>query len=286
MCLIALAVGSHPRYPLVIASNRDEFFDRPTATLSEWRTVDGHTVWSGRDLRDGGTWLGFAPSGRFAMLTNVRQGPIPGGARSRGALVLQWLQSDRDAETFHAHIDASQYAGFNLIVGHVQQGGADCKCFYITNRPLAQQIRAQAAIKSIAFNQIIGLSNASLDAPWPKTLALKSALRRTLLDAPDEQALCDAMLAQLRDATPYPDAELPQTGVPLDLERSLSSAFVARPGTEGALVYGTRCSTLALWSHGNLAIKEWTYTPTGGVSLNAASLATLRKPWPQVAHSD
>jgi uncharacterized protein with NRDE domain len=104
MCLIAMAWGVSAQYPLVIASNRDEFYARPTAPLAEWTTPEGHTIYSGRDLRDGGTWLGFAQSGRFAMLTNVRNpaAPMPAAARSRGALVMADQQPRRRSLVPHA----------------------------------------------------------------------------------------------------------------------------------------------------------------------------------------
>ncbi|MES2424138.1 MAG: NRDE family protein, partial [Pseudomonadota bacterium] len=91
MCLIALALGAHPRWPLVIASNRDEFRSRPAAPLAEWTADNGQPVLAGRDLRDGGTWLGVTPAGRVAMLTNVRRGEPQRGVRSRGELPMRWL---------------------------------------------------------------------------------------------------------------------------------------------------------------------------------------------------
>jgi len=56
MCLVLVAHRVHPRYPLVLAANRDEFYERPTAPLQVW--PDAPEIVAGRDLRGGGTWLG------------------------------------------------------------------------------------------------------------------------------------------------------------------------------------------------------------------------------------
>ena len=81
MCLIAFAIGAHARWPLLIAANRDEQFERPTLPLQRWRSPSGATLISGRDERAGGTWLGLSTRGRVAMLTNVREAQMAPGAR-------------------------------------------------------------------------------------------------------------------------------------------------------------------------------------------------------------
>ena len=71
MCLILLSYKTHPHYPLIIAANRDEFFDRPTAPAAFWE--DAPTLLAGKDLRGGGTWLGVTRDGRIAALANFRE---------------------------------------------------------------------------------------------------------------------------------------------------------------------------------------------------------------------
>ena len=117
MCLIAFALHADPVCPLLIAANRDEFLDRPTEGLHRWALADGTHIVAGRDLRDGGTWLGLSPNGRVAMLTNVRQQQAGPGSRSRGELVTRWLQGHADDEQLAAAIDPAAYGGFNLVVG-------------------------------------------------------------------------------------------------------------------------------------------------------------------------
>lgn len=83
MCLIILSYKVHDRYPLILAANRDEFYERPSAPISLWDDAVG--VVAGRDLQRGGTWLGIRKTGSLAMLTNYRE-PTPFGrnAPSRG----------------------------------------------------------------------------------------------------------------------------------------------------------------------------------------------------------
>lgn len=223
MCLILVAWRAHPRYPLVIAANRDEFFSRPTAGASFW--PDGHIL-AGRDIQGGGTWLGISRAGRIAALTNYRDPTRQrGGLPSRGRLVTDFLMSDEPAAAWlHDLAPATgQYNGFNLIVGEVVASSLACLS------SVTGEIRTLEP-------GIYGLSNHLLDSPWPKVDAAKSALSTALGALPEDGPLFDL----LHDETIHPDNALPRTGVSLEWERLLSSAFVRAPG------YGTRCSTVVM----------------------------------------
>jgi uncharacterized protein with NRDE domain len=220
MCLILVAWRVHPDYPLVVAANRDEFFSRPTAPAAFWK--DAPQVLAGRDLEAGGTWMGVTRDGRFAALTNFRDpAQIRKDAPSRGRLVADFLTGS-DAPQAYLQRTAgygSRCNGYNLLAGDGESlwwasnmGGEPCKL-----EP-----------------GVYGVSNHLLDTPWPKVGAGKTALAAAIDRLPDDQALFEL----LRDDGIHPDATLPQTGVPLDWERLLSSAFVKSPG------YGTRSSTV------------------------------------------
>ena len=56
MCIIFFAYKSHPQYKLILAGNRDEFYDRPTRNAGYW--WDHPDILGGRDLEKKGTWLG------------------------------------------------------------------------------------------------------------------------------------------------------------------------------------------------------------------------------------
>ncbi len=301
MCLIAMAWGVSAEYPLVIAANRDEFYARPTAPLAWWTTASGQRILSGRDLKDGGTWMGFAQSGRFAMLTNVRnpaaQAPVQ--ARSRGELVVDWLSSNASAAAWCAQHAVHDYAGFNLILGD----WAAQTCHYLTstqaampnapenttfsqeNSPLAQVNNAQAAINNVVTDtvqvlrsgQVYGVSNAALDTPWPKALQLKSALLEAMRRPLSAGALQSSLHKALQNKATADDALLPQTGLPITQERALSAAFVRYPAD--APVYGTRSSLSAVVHQGQLHLHETTYKTTHANTPDSVQ-DTKAAPWP------
>lgn len=258
MCLIAFALNATPGCPLLIAANRDEFLDRPTAALHRWSLADGTEVVGGRDLRDGGTWLGLSPRGRVAMLTNVRQSLAGPGNRSRGELVTRWLQGDGDDDSLAGAIDPAAYGGFNLVTGDFHRQ----RWTWLSNRrPDAPHEPGISGLhrKDLTAG-VYGLSNASLDTPWPKTLRLKQAVADALnsMSATDDWLL--PLAHSLSDGTPADAGELPHTGVPDDMEQALSSAFVRMPGR----AYGTRSSlvvsTRPAASGWEVHMDEWTHT--------------------------
>lgn len=224
MCLIAFAYRCHPRYRLIVAANRDEFYRRPTARAAFWPECPG--VLAGRDLEQGGTWLGVTRGGRFAALTNYRDPAArKTDVRSRGELVRDYLCGELAPAAYLERVGAAggEYNGFNLLTG---DGDG---LWYCANRD---------AILQAVPPGIHGLSNHLLDTSWPKVAKAKAGLAECLA-GPDE-ALPARLFALLADAAPAPDAALPDTGVGLAWERMLSPIFVASPD------YGTRSSAVVL----------------------------------------
>jgi len=270
MCLAALAVAQSPRFPWVLASNRDEFFNRPTAPLGWWQPAgQGESVLSGRDLAAGGTWLGLTRTGRLALVTNVREpGRFDPAAASRGVLVLQALARGAADAEWLAGLAAVPRNGYNLIVADLHSSRA----VWASNRP-APQARALDA-------GLFGLSNAALDTPWPKVTALKQRLGQAVAAALTPAALAEAAFAALADRHGAPDAALPATGVPLERERQLSPAFIRIDGSAaGTGVYGTRCSTLVIVeqqaTQRQIRVIERCYDEGGAVSGETALSCTL-----------
>lgn len=254
MCLAAFAIHASERWPLVIASNRDESFDRPSLPLARWQGTSGASILSGRDGRAGGTWLGMTAAGRVALLTNVREPsvtPPASHAKSRGELVLRWLEGNLDVAEFMQGIDCLAYGGFNLVLGDWSTASWN----WLSNRDTEAEVGAVAGYcKPAAGWQtrtlppgVYGLSNASLDTPWPKTSALKNALSDTLhaashgVRATFPEASLWTALANRQPAAPE---NMPATGLAPDWERALSSAFVDAPERR----YGTRSSSLLVVS--------------------------------------
>jgi uncharacterized protein with NRDE domain len=242
MCLILFALSAHPDYSLIVAANRDEAYARPSAPAAFWD--DEPRICGGRDLEQKGTWLALSRSGRFAAVTNYRQGtPRSPAARSRGDLTRGFLESDTGPESYLGHIAgrSSAYNGFSLIAGDARE------LWFFSNRgngvsPIAPGVH--------------GLSNHLLDEPWPKVRRGVATLEG-LLSAPEDE-LVPALLAQLSERTPAPEDALPSTGIARERERALSASFVA------GVDYGTRASTIVLIGRdGSALLREHTYGPLG-----------------------
>ena len=241
MCLLALAWKVHPRWQLLMAGNRDEFHARPTAGLAAWPAPD-LGVLAGRDLRSGGTWAGVGREGRMAVVTNVRDPLARQTGPSRGALVADYLRGSGSAAACADTLagNAPAFAPFNLLLADRES------CQFLGNHPLLRMSLAPG---------IHGLSNGPLDAPWPKTLALKAAMRAWVDAGRDDPA---PLWAALADEHRADDARLPDTGIGLERERWLSSAFIRSPE------YGTRASTvIALDAQGQGFIRERRFDPSG-----------------------
>jgi uncharacterized protein with NRDE domain len=226
VCLIVLGLFVHPRYPLVVAANRDEFVARPSSAAGFWPERPG--LLAGRDLAAGGTWMGVARSGRFAALTNFRDPrTFDPSLPSRGELVVRFLAAS-EAPVEHLRSLAAtgeRRNGFNLLAAaggrlawYSDRGGAP--------RDVDRGVHA--------------VSNALLDEPWPKVSRSASGLARIL--GREDEVDPEELFALLADREPAPDADLPDTGVGLAAERILSPPFIAAPG------YGTRGTTLLLVS--------------------------------------
>lgn len=240
MCLILLAWQAHAEYPLVVAANRDEFYGRRTASADFW--PESPNVLAGRDLEAGGTWLGISRDGRFAALTNFRQGLNERkGAPSRGKLVTHYLQDSTSPDAYLAQLQpqVGEYNGFNLLAGDM---GELC---WLSNRG-DTPVRLTPGIH--------GLSNHLIDTPWPKVRRGKAALAQAMSTLPQVEPL----LALLKDPHVAADEDLPHTGISLESERLLSSAFIHSEN------YGTRSSTVLLADRqGQIRFVEESYRAGG-----------------------
>jgi Uncharacterized conserved protein len=234
MCLVGLVWKSHPRWRLLMAGNRDEFHARPTAALQAW-VESGGQVLAGRDLRSGGTWMGASPDGRAAVVTNFRDPLARPEGPSRGALVATYLARSMGAADQAGALlaRAPAYPPFNLLLADAES------CHFLSNHPLQDRALEPG---------IHGLSNGALDAPWPKTRRLLTAMAEWREDGGDDLT---RLWQALADETRAADPELPDTGVGLELERRLSPSFIRGPE------YGTRASTLlGIDHHGHGFIHE------------------------------
>lgn len=249
MCIAYLAINTSKEWPLIIAANRDEFHARPTRAAAFW--PDYPHLLAGRDLQDGGTWLGASSKGRFALLTNHRNlGITEKKIKSRGELTTSFLTSELSSLDYLHHVANihSDYQGFNLIVGQWLAEKKQVQVAYYSNRSDCEP--------TLLSSGHYVLSNHLLNTPWPKSQRLLNHFRQFV----EQQSFLqvDDAFALLRDEKKAADLDLPQTGLTQEREKLLSSPFIISPD------YGTRSSTFwAVDQQGYSIFNECTYNPHG-----------------------
>lgn len=279
MCLILFAWKSHPDYPLVVAANRDEFYERDTDSIGWW---DEHPhLLAGRDRADvlgsPGTWLGFTKTGRFAALTNVRAPSEKNpDARTRGELSLKYLIGQHKPHEFVQHHAKrfEQYNGFNLLMADLSDP-ENAEMHWVSNRlMMGQNVRPRKVFPKNALTPgVYGLSNAMLDTPWPKVNHRVAAFAQTLAMDSGELKNADHYLRILADTHEASPQELPSTGVNKDWEKALSAAFIKTPS------YGTRSSTvLRVRKDGQFEMVERRFDANGTVGHDVVTGALSAAP--------
>ena len=220
MCLIAFAWDNHPKYKLILAANRDEFYERPTAPAGFWE--DKPQIFGGRDLKASGTWMGFSTEGKFGALTNYRDlKNIKPDAKSRGDIVTGFLDNHDNPENFvkQLHEQPEAHNGFNLLT-----------CDFKTMIHYSNYERKLNIVKP----GIHGLSNALMDTSWPKVDLLKTNFNKVIADDFSHEDL----FSLLTPTGTFEDEVLPNTGISRELEKSLSAICIRteKYGTVGSTV--------------------------------------------------
>lgn len=223
MCLLLISYNIHEEYPLIVAANRDEFYQRPTEKAGFWKEYPD--LLAGRDIEAGGTWLGITRSGRFAAITNYRDmHSIKDKAPSRGALTLNFLTSRLSPVKYGYTLQerADEYNGYNLLF-------SDPETFYYFSNQTKELRQLSAGV--------YGLSNHLLDTPWPKVVKSKEAFIKA---TENERVSVDELFEILSDDREAPEDQLPETGLGIELEKAVSPVFIKSD------TYGTRSSTVLL----------------------------------------
>lgn len=221
MCLILFSYHQHPDFPLILASNRDEFYKRPSSRLHFWS--ENQSILAGQDEEGGGTWLGASVRGRFAAITNFRDPSRQmTNARSRGLIVRGFLESAKNPQDYMETLsrESDTYNGYNFLAGDLNS------LWYFSN--IEQKAR-------VLEPGIYGLSNHLLDTPWPKVVKGKKALHSVASEGRVDR---ESVFRILADTDCPSDSELPDTGIGLEWERILGPLFI------NSEIYGTRCSTI------------------------------------------
>ncbi len=240
MCLILFGINNHPKYHLILAANRDEFYNRPTLAAHWWQ--GSSNILGGRDGKSQGTWLAINRSGKIAAVTNYRD--IKNNktdALSRGKLTQTFLESTKSPQNYLQTLksNAHLYNGFNLLLYKKKQ------LFYFSNY--------ENKIRTLESG-FYGLSNGLLNNSWPK---VKNG-KKTLENSVKKTFTSKDIFELLQDKQEPSEDFLPRTGLPVDWEKALSRTFIQKDG------YGTRCSTLILITYqGEVEYKELTYNSKG-----------------------
>lgn len=236
MCLIVFSYKQHPKYKLILAANRDEFYERPTTAANWWE--DYSTLLGGRDLKAKGTWMAMDKKGRFAAVTNYRDlSNIRDDAKSRGDLPVNFLAGSSASVEYTSGIVGSNYNGFNLLT-------MDEEMVHVSNYENKVNVLTPG---------IYGLSNALLDTSWPKVSLAKINFQKVI----SNNFELDDLISVMQNEQVAADQDLPETGLPIELERAVSAMCIRTPK------YGTCCSTAILIDYdGNVSFQEKSY-PVG-----------------------
>lgn len=265
MCILFFAINQHPKYPVIICANRDEFHQRATQMMHWWPDNDKkHRLLAGKDLQAGGTWLGLNQQGRFSALTNYRQPQLfDKTKKSRGDLVINALKATDQTIKSQLTKSAHHYNGFNLVFGQLNQ----LTCFDSTSQKLQKL--------TTGFHS---LCNGALDDIWPKMARgqnqLAQAITHTITNKEaqiiEKEQLIDQLFSLMQNQQQAEIKSLPNTGLSVDWEQRLSSIFIVSPE------YGTRTTNIIIQDNdGNIAIYDRSYDPQGNCSFKQNFLIPL-----------
>jgi uncharacterized protein with NRDE domain len=244
MCILFLALQQHPKYPVIICANRDEFHQRPTQKMHQW---DKPSILAGKDLQAGGTWLGLNSKGRFSALTNFRQPKAFDAAKhTRGDLVLQALTNNSNDMTRNLTATHEQYNGFNLVYGDLN----NLHCFDSINKR-HHQLTSGVHI----------ICNGALDDLWPKMQLGQQQLTDVITEQNNSNFRplnVDKLFEIMTNDTQSLPENLPKTGISDDWEQMLSSIFIVSEK------YGTRSTVIVTCDiNNNIDVHEQNYDKEG-----------------------
>ncbi|GAO47496.1 DUF833-domain-containing protein [Saitoella complicata NRRL Y-17804] len=280
MCILLLSTV-HPDYHLILLSNRDEFLDRPTASLDWWTHPPTNTkVLSARDLLrpEQGTWLGVNEHGKLGVLTNFREEDVQkiSGDRSRGQMVKDYLTSRYGTveEFVEAMIEEGSQkgvGGFSLVCGdlRVRSGEEGVGRMAIVSNRIGKSAANDKAgpdwILEKGSVETEGLSNSVFLEPWPKvnegTKYLEEVLRDSQKAGRSQEELVESLfeilsrdnlppeptIQDLRDSIFVRIFPVPWT-VPADTTASgcADDETLRKPAETPIRLYGTRQQSVIL----------------------------------------
>ncbi|XP_034026989.1 transport and Golgi organization protein 2 homolog isoform X2 [Thalassophryne amazonica] len=255
MCIIFFKLDPRPAsinaYRLILAANRDEFYNRPAKAADFWGP--NSEILSGLDLetgKEGGSWIGINKRGKLAAITNYLEERLNPDAQGRGFLVSNYfLDKDLDSYSYLKKVstEGHLYNGFNLITAEFK-AKQDIVCYY-GNRGSPEPIFLKPGI--------YGLSNSLLDTPWRKIVQGK---RHFTSIVNNHSLSSDGLVQELLNVlcneklnNPDPDIEVQGEGYNKSMLQAFSAVCVRHPD------YGTRTNTVILIDgEGNVTFTERT----------------------------
>lgn len=244
MCILFLAIDSHPEYPLIVAANRDEYHRRPTGTMAFW--PDHPEVLAGRDLQMGGTWLGITRNGRFCAVTNLRSGTSRADVpSSRGELVKQFLTTTQSPERFSELLcsTSDRFNPFNIVFGTPDR--------LLT---FSSQDRASSRLPA-GFHSI---SNGRMNETWPK---MSHGVRELTVLVQQESEISPAQLNRIMQSRTLHQRMTPSRNAPDNGQDPFTSSIFIR-GEQ----YGTRSTSCVLFRSNAIQVSEQRYDSEGAVT--------------------
>nr|XP_023024110.1 transport and Golgi organization protein 2-like isoform X2 [Leptinotarsa decemlineata]XP_023024111.1 transport and Golgi organization protein 2-like isoform X2 [Leptinotarsa decemlineata]XP_023024112.1 transport and Golgi organization protein 2-like isoform X2 [Leptinotarsa decemlineata]XP_023024114.1 transport and Golgi organization protein 2-like isoform X2 [Leptinotarsa decemlineata]XP_023024115.1 transport and Golgi organization protein 2-like isoform X2 [Leptinotarsa decemlineata] len=239
MCILFLHVDPNPpegHYRLIVATNRDEYYKRPSRNAF----TDESNIIGGVDLekgREGGRWLGFtskeigeSKKHCLSALLNIT-GELTDNPSGRGTIVNNYLETSQDFPQYVKQLGKKKFNGFNLIA--VELSETDVKTYHYSNTPKIESI--------YSGKHTVGFGNSPTYIPLQKVIAG----RNQFIEILDKNLSKDCLEKELIDLLKNTDKHLPdlelQKRQPVLFE-SLSSIFVRTDPP----VYGTRTHTIVL----------------------------------------
>ncbi|XP_013142213.1 PREDICTED: transport and Golgi organization protein 2 homolog isoform X2 [Papilio polytes] len=239
MCIVFIYVGSNDadsEYKLILISNRDEFYDRPSQNMSPWE--EDVNIYGGRDLQtgcEGGTWLALSTyNKKIGLLLNL-PGVHKDNAKSRGKVVENYVKGDIKLISFVDSMKQHFQECNEFVLVAVEFGNVipTVQTYNNGNNELKQW-----------HDQYLGFSNSLPDQPLTKVEAGKCKLQdacNKYKKINNKDKLIEELIAVLKsEKSNLPDPQLEERRP--QIFKELSSIFVKIPKAR----YGTRTHTIIL----------------------------------------
>lgn len=238
MCILFMYNGnndSRSDYSLILASNRDEYYDRPSQNMGPW--MEDPNVFGGRDLEvdEGGTWLAFSPlRKKMGVLLNLPSPKKP-DAKSRGKIVADFVKNDKPIKTYVEQMKSYAHNCNEFVFVSVE---------FKNSLPLISTYNNANDQLVTHRDPFMGFSNNLPEKPLKKVEAGRNKLQQ-IVSTFNKVCTQDELIDRLIDLLKWEESHLPdhqlETRQP-NLYKELSSVFVRVP--QGR--YGTRTHTIVL----------------------------------------